>query len=122
MNRRLAAMFAVFASIFAGSAAIAQTNAPGLAPGISPLLLPATQPELPSLSLLSTPAANPLQSRPLANTRPHFSRARFAFLSATVYAAAFADMHQTVQERKYPWWGEGDPLARPLVRLPAPAY
>jgi hypothetical protein len=31
-------------------------------------------------------------------------------------------MHQTLKERKYDWWHESDPLARPLVRLPAPAY
>jgi hypothetical protein len=36
--------------------------------------------------------------------------------------AAVADMHQTLQQRNIPRWHEADPLARPLVRLPAPAY
>jgi hypothetical protein len=33
-----------------------------------------------------------------------------------------SDMHQTLKERKYDWWYEADPLAKPFVRLPAPAY
>ena len=43
-------------------------------------------------------------------------------LSAAVYGAAFADMHETLQDRKYSWWHENDPLAKPLVGLPTPAY
>ncbi len=43
-------------------------------------------------------------------------------LSVGVYAASLADMRQTMCVRNYPWWQEKDPLARPLVRLPAPAY
>jgi hypothetical protein len=31
-------------------------------------------------------------------------------------------MHQTLDVRKNSWWHETDPLAKPLVRLPAPAY
>ena len=31
-------------------------------------------------------------------------------------------MHQTLQERKCSCWREADPLARPFIRLPAPAY
>jgi hypothetical protein len=46
----------------------------------------------------------------------------FLILSAAVYGASFADMHQTLKERKYSWWYESDPLARPFARLPAPAY
>ena len=33
-----------------------------------------------------------------------------------------ADMHQTLAFRNNSWWYETDPLAKPLVRLPAPAY
>ena len=51
-----------------------------------------------------------------------FPKMQFLILSAGVYGAAFADMHGTLKERKYPWWYEADPLARPLVKLPAPAY
>jgi hypothetical protein len=51
-----------------------------------------------------------------------FPKKQFLILSAAVYGASFADMHQTLKERKYDWWYESDPLARPFVRLPAPAY
>jgi hypothetical protein len=47
---------------------------------------------------------------------------QFLVLSAGVYAAGLADMHQTLFVRRYSWWYEKDPLARPMVRLPAPAY
>ena len=52
----------------------------------------------------------------------HFNKKRFIFLSAAVYGASLADMHQTLRVRHYDWWTETDPLARPIVRLPAPAY
>jgi hypothetical protein len=52
----------------------------------------------------------------------HFPKKQFLILSAAVYGASLADMHQTLKERKYDWWRESDPLARPLVRLPASAY
>lgn len=51
-----------------------------------------------------------------------FHKIQFLALSAGVYGAAFADMHQTLHVRHYWWWTETDPLARPFVRLPAPAY
>jgi hypothetical protein len=47
---------------------------------------------------------------------------QFLALSAGVYAAGLADMHQTLFVRRYSWWYEKDPLAKPMVRLPAPAY
>lgn len=47
---------------------------------------------------------------------------RFVVLSAAVYAASVADMRETMRVRNEPWWYERDPLARPIVRLPAPAY
>jgi hypothetical protein len=51
-----------------------------------------------------------------------FNKKRFIFLSAAVYGASLADMHQTLCVRHYDWWSETDPLARPIVRLPAPSY
>jgi hypothetical protein len=51
-----------------------------------------------------------------------FHKMQFMGLSAAVYAAALADMHQTLHVRHYSWWSETDPLARPIVSLPAPAY
>lgn len=52
----------------------------------------------------------------------HFNKKQFIFLSAAVYGASLADMHQTLRVRHYDWWTETDPLARPIVKLPAPAY
>jgi hypothetical protein len=51
-----------------------------------------------------------------------FHKKEFLILSAGVYAAGLADMHQTLQVRHYSWWCEKDPLAKPMVKLPAPAY
>jgi hypothetical protein len=51
-----------------------------------------------------------------------FHKKQFLILSAAVYAAGIADMHQTLHVRHYSWWSETDPLARPIVKLPAPAY
>jgi hypothetical protein len=51
-----------------------------------------------------------------------FHKTQFLVLSAAVYGASLADMHQTLSERKYSWWYETDPLAKPFVKLPAPAY
>jgi hypothetical protein len=59
---------------------------------------------------------------PKAIRAAHYSNKQFLVLSVAVYGAALADMHQTLEERKNSWWYETDPLARPLVRLPAPAY
>jgi hypothetical protein len=59
-------------------------------------------------------------AKPLSAVR--FHKKQFLILSAAVYGASLADMHQTLKERKNSWWYETDPLARPFVRLPAPAY
>jgi hypothetical protein len=52
----------------------------------------------------------------------YFHKKQFLVLSSAVYAASIADMHQTIHVRNYSWWYETDPLAKPIVRLPAPAY
>ena len=122
MNRCLARGFAALAVLFAGPAASAQLSVPDLAPEISSLPLPVARLDSPSLSLLSTPDMNP---RPIHAPRMlamHVSKPAFVFLSAGVYGAAFADMHQTLHNRRYSWWYETDPLAKPLIKLPAPAY
>jgi hypothetical protein len=64
------------------------------------------------------------KSRLYGNDVPpvRFHGKQFLALSASVYAAGLADMHQTLFVRRYSWWYEKDPLARPMVRLPAPAY
>jgi hypothetical protein len=51
-----------------------------------------------------------------------FPKKQFLILWAAVYRASFADMHQTLKEQKCDRWYASDPLAKPFVRLPAPAY
>lgn len=51
-----------------------------------------------------------------------FHKKRFVTLSVAAYAASLADMHETIRVRNESWWYERDPLARPIVRLPMPAY
>jgi len=60
--------------------------------------------------------------KPIKMKSRRFHKAEFIALSTGVYGAALLDMHQTMHVRHYSWWMETDPLARPFVRLPAPAY
>jgi hypothetical protein len=117
MNRRFG--LASLLLLLAGPSAMAQANVPA-GPRISVPMPPTTRLDSPSASAPSTLEANPLQSR--TNPPPHFSKARFLILGTAVYGAAFADMHQTLAVRHYSWWHENDPLAKPLIGLPTPAY
>ena len=120
MNVRFARSLVVFMVLVVGPSAMAQANIPDPALKISQLPLPTNRLDSTPVSLPSSPIANPV--RPAPKPPPHFSCTRFALLSAPVYVAAFADMHQTLQERKCSCRREADPLAKPLIRLPAPAY
>ncbi len=57
---------------------------------------------------LKTELAAPLRiekkhdAKPLSAVR--FHKTQFLILSAAVYGASLADMHQTLRERKYSWW------------------
>jgi len=104
----------------AAQAAVAQNDPPESAPKRSLLILQTKQSDSSPTSPARTADANPYQSTP--NSSAHFSKARFVFLSAAVYGAGLADMHQTLKVRNYSGWYETDPLAKPFVRLPAPAY
>jgi hypothetical protein len=68
----------------------------------------------------------PIRIRENNNAKPlsaaRFHKKPFLILSAAVYGASLADMYRTMKERKYSWWYERDPLARPFVKMPAPAY
>jgi len=68
----------------------------------------------------------PLRTAEYHDVKPvragRYSNKQFLILSAAVYGASLMDMHQTLRERKYDWWYESDPLAKPFARLPAPAY
>jgi hypothetical protein len=111
---------AILGAIFVTPPAIAQ-NHQGRADSTPPILLletrnPNSNPTLP----VRLAEADPFQSRPKSPVRS--SKTSFVLLSAAVYGASLADMHQTLEVRKFSWWYETDPLARPIVRLPAPAY
>jgi hypothetical protein len=87
-------------------------HAQGL-PGVMALkLTPITHAESPSIHPL--PLIEP--RKPIIFRAPRV----FILTSAAVYGAAVLDMHETISLR--PNFVEHDPLARPFVRLPAPAY
>jgi hypothetical protein len=120
MNHRSLRAIAILSALSAAPAVIAQSEPPESKPTLSVLLLETK----PSDSNPTFPlrAAEPNPFKPNPKLPAHFSKPHFVLLSAAVYGAALADMHQTLAVRKNSWWYETDPLAKPLVRLPAPAY
>jgi len=72
------------------------------------------------------PAVEPIRKvdglKPSEVKPVRFHKIEFIALSGAVYSAATLDMHQTMHNRHYSWWTETDPLARPFVKLPPPAY
>jgi hypothetical protein len=120
MNVRIVCGLAVLEAIFIAPVLRAQASSSDSSPKLAALIL---EPK-PTHSRVTAPVrsadAGPFRSRPKSPVR--FSKARFVLLSASVYGAALADMHQTLAVRNSPWWYETDPLARPFARLPAPAY
>lgn len=79
-----------------------------------------THEALPDSKIPTRPALLPLpRIEPRKPVKDEHKRLFFV-LSAGVYTAAGLDMEQTVALR--PHFREYDPLARPLVGLPAPAY
>jgi hypothetical protein len=94
------------------------------------VVLPAARAQIVPVSLVSGAVAdskipNKVMLPPLPRSEPRkavkgaMPRAFFV-LSAGVYAAAGLDMQQS--ESMMPHFDERDPLARPFLRLPAPAY
>ena len=120
MNHRSIRRFAVLGSLLLSPVGFAQTILPELTPKSS-LHLAEFERSGSNLTFV-TPPAKPNPFAIILKSPRHFPKPRFVLLSAAVYAAAFADMHQTLSAKHYSWWSESDPLARPLVRLPAPAY
>jgi hypothetical protein len=120
VNVRILCGLAVLGAIFIAPVSRAQASSSDSSPRLATLIL---EPK-PTYSSVVAPVrsadAGPFRSRPKAPLR--FSNARFALLSFSVYGAALADMHQTLEVRNSYWWYETDPLARPFARLPAPAY
>jgi hypothetical protein len=110
----------IFASTILAPNAMGQTASPDLVPISTSIGVDSKSADL----KMGLPARNTETSFLGASpkTAAHFSNNRFLVLSAAVYAAALADMHQTVEVRNLSWWYETDPLARPFARLPSPAY
>ena len=120
MNCRSIRITAVLLSLSAATSVIAQTESPETTPKTSLLLL-----EPDSAASTSTSIVRPVHKPPMKATHTLQSQRvekKFILLSAGVYTAAILDMHQTLAVRSSPWWYETDPLAKPFVRLPAPAY
>jgi hypothetical protein len=82
-------------------------------------------PEVKNPASRTAPAA-PIRTKEISDARTlsavRLHKKQFLILSVAVYGASLADMHQTLKERKYSWWYETDPLAKHLVKLPAPGY
>lgn len=117
MKYRSIRIIAILLSLSVAPSVIAQTESPETTPKISLLLLE------PNSS--SPPLARSVEKTPIQPARIVLSQhveKKFILLSAGVYTAAILDMHQTLAVRSSPWWYETDPLAKPFVRLPAPAY
>lgn len=107
---------ALAATAFLSIAAFAA--APGACAQLVPVNL--THEALPDSKIPTRPALLPLpRIEPRKPVKDEHKRLFFV-LSAGVYTAAGLDMEQTVALR--PHFREYDPLARPLVGLPAPAY
>lgn len=91
-----------------------------------PVFRPTVFPREAKKSSLKTELVAPIRIRANNDVKPllagRFHKKQFLILSAAVYGASLADMHQTLKARKYSWWYETDPLAKPFVKLPAPAY
>jgi hypothetical protein len=81
-------------------------------------LLPEEQVTQQGSALSSAPNVN---RTPLETVCCHTHRRLFIMMSATVYAFGTLDMHQTVKDGGT-FQSEEDPLAKPLVGLPHPAY
>lgn len=120
MNCRSIRTMAFLGVLSAAPAVLAQTESPEAKPKLSVLLIDLNPSESSSATLV-----RPFERAPIKPGRAVLSRAskkRFLLLSAAVYGAALADMHRTLEVRKNSWWYETDPLAKPFVRLPTPAY
>lgn len=101
--------------MFVLAIAVRSTGAQEIHPSVEPIVqhiqIPFAKPYEP---VWSTAAP----SKP--NSSAAGERRRFILLSSLAYGAAFLDMHESASHR--PNFQEYDPLAKPFVNLPAPAY
>jgi hypothetical protein len=120
MNYRSIRGMTILGALFVVPAVVAQTEPSESKPRLSELLAD-TKPSASKPTFAARPPkTNSFEPNP--KSPAHFSKTRFVLLSAAVYGASLADMHQTLAVRNNSWWYETDPLARPFARLPAPAY
>jgi hypothetical protein len=110
----------MFAATFFAPAGVGQTTSPDLVPKFPAATRTWKASDLEPAMRARNPVRGFLAPKPGSAER--FSKKQFFVLSAAVYGASLADMHQTLEEKKNSWWYETDPLARPFVKLPAPAY
>lgn len=120
MNSRSLRGLIILAALLAAPAVRAQTELSDSKPQPSAHILEAKSADSNPSFAPNRVSTNPLELK--RKSPAHFSKTRFILLSTAVYGAAIADMHQTMANRKEPWWYETNPVARPLVHLPAPAY
>lgn len=120
MSYRFVFGTAMLAGTFLAPAGMTQTTSPDLVPKFSAATRAWNAPDL--KSAVRGRNANTDSIEPKIRSAGRFSRKQFVVLSAAVYGASLADMHQTLEARKNLWWYETDPLARPFVKLPTPAY
>jgi len=120
LSYRFAFIIAMFAATLLASASMAQTTAPDSVPNFSAATRLWTASDLKTPTRGRNPVRGIIESK--SKSAGRFSKKKFFVLSAAVYGAGLADMHQTLEARKNSWWHETDPLARPFARLPAPAY
>jgi hypothetical protein len=120
MNIRSVCRLAILGAIFIAPVANSQTGPPDSSPRLAAHLIERMRTDSKLAPPVRLAQADPFRSENKSPVR--FSKARFVLLSASVYGAALADMHQTMEVRNLPWWYETDPLARPFAHLPTPAY
>jgi hypothetical protein len=109
---------AMLAGTFLAPAGMTQTTSPDLVPQFSAATQAWKAPDLKPAVRGRNLVKGFIEAKSKSTER--FSKKQFFVLSAVVYGASLADMHQTLAVRKNSWWYETDPLARPFVKLPAP--
>jgi hypothetical protein len=113
-------LLAAIVSMMATSITHAQQFQPTPASEVAAASTPPTLTPDDTMTAATLPDA-PVLTRPfLSSDSPRPSRANFFLLSAVVYGVAFLDMHQTLSLGSHV--DEHDPLVRPFVHMPPPAY
>lgn len=120
MNYRSVFGTTILATLLSATAGMAQTSSADALPKLTGDGHEAEVSRLKPTVVERIHARDPID--PVTKSMVRFRRKQFVILSAAVYGASLADMHQTLEARKNSWWYDTDPLARPFVRLPAPAY